>query len=162
MPSFQLLSQYLDIILDSSLLHFTSTLSGNSADSTFKIHQNSGHFSPSSLCHPSCVPRMHCLGYYSHCSNGIHSSTLALYRVFLTWDPELSFKNLTPLLRALQWLSFHSEQKPKSLNWGMGADVTCSSPTSYFLPLTGHSSDLVSLFPSFALFQPHCSSLAVP
>ena len=37
-PSFQWLSQNLDITLDSSLSNFTSTLSGNSLDSTFKIH----------------------------------------------------------------------------------------------------------------------------
>lgn len=84
-PSFRLLSPNLDITLNSSLSHFTSTLLGNSVAATSKIYPNSDHFMPSSLLSHQCecpsslvsmgslLPRLHPIGYSQH---GIQSHPL--------------------------------------------------------------------------------------
>lgn len=108
------------------------------------------------------MPIISRLDYYVSCLRRLPSFSLTLCCIFLTWDPEFTFKNLSSHhSKPSGGFLSHSEWKPTSLKWGTKPDTICPSSTSCFLLLYPfYSSDLVSLPLSLTLLQPHQSSLA--
>lgn len=93
------------------------------------------------------MPIISRLDYYVSCLRRLPSFSLTLCCIFLTWDPEFTFKNLSSHhSKPSGGFLSHSEWKPTSLKWGTKPDTICPSSTSCFLLLYPfHSSDLVSL-----------------